>query len=398
MKRQREWMHVSLICLLLALGNGCVPKPWHSHADLNKVKIAEVCPLRQPQHAYPVHQSCEVTHVSQLPSLTDQTELVTDEQDTSPTEYGRNQAEDDQEQHEHAISQPVEILPPPPPDNDPKNKPTDSEYEDSDLTLDEVITSVRNHFPLLLAILQEQGITSGQLLAAQGAFDLYVRAADAGQVGTFDSHGVDLGIAQNLVWNGISYFAGYRHSLGDFPIYYGYRKTGDGGEFRFGLLIPLLANRPIDRRRATLRQAQIARAQADPVIGAQQIDFVRAASRAYWSWVAAGRRYQITRNVLRIAEERDQQLAEMVQRGAIPEFERIDNQRVIIERQSRLIASERAWQQASIGLSLYLRYPDGSPRLPHGNLLPERIPEPEPFDRTKMASDIELAFRYRPEL
>lgn len=266
------------------------------------------------------------------------------------------------------------------------------------LMLEEVVASVENNYPLLLAALQEQGISSGQLLAAQGAFDLYLRGREFWQAGTFDSHRISLGVDQNTAWNGASYFAGYRHSVGDFPIYYGDRKTGDGGEFRAGVLIPLLAGRAIDRRRATLQQAALTRALADPAIATQRLDFVRAASRAYWTWVATGRRYQVAQEVLKIAEDRDKQLAELVERGAVAEIERTDNQRVIVERQARLIAAERAWQQASIALSLYLRGEQGEPLIPPASRLPSEVADPLPVDRSRVSKDIEVALQQRPEL
>jgi outer membrane protein, heavy metal efflux system len=160
----------------------------------------------------------------------------------------------------------------------------------------------------------------------------------------------------------------------------------------------LMAGRAIDKRRATLQQAAISRNLADPVIAAQRLDFVRAASREYWTWVATGRRYQVAASVLKIAEDRDTQLAELVERGALAELERTDNQRVIVERQLRLIAAERAWQQASIALSLYLRGPDGEPQMPPATRLPKDVAEPQPFERTNLANDIELALVQRPEL
>ncbi|GIW92206.1 MAG: multidrug transporter [Pirellulaceae bacterium] len=279
--------------------------------------------------------------------------------------------------------------PPVPPDDRPQVRP---------LTLDEVIDSVQTHFPLLLAILQEQGITAGQLLSAQGAFDLKLKMQEYGQFGTFDSQRVTVGFEQYLPYQGISYFAGYRHSVGDFPIYYGDRKTADGGEWRAGLIIPLLANRVIDAQRAAVRKAEIGRALADPAIAGQRIDFVRAAARAYWSWVAAGQRYLITRAVLEIARQRDRQLEELVRRGAIAEIERVDNQRVIIEREARLIAAERVWQQASIALSLYLRNEVGLPVLPAAERLPAEFVEPVPLDRQQVLRDIEVALQQRPEL
>ncbi len=266
------------------------------------------------------------------------------------------------------------------------------------LALDELVASVETHYPLLLAALQDQGITSGQLLAAQGAFDLNLRGREFWQVGTYDSNRVSLGVDQNTDWNGVSFFALYRYSTGDFPIYYGDRKTGDGGEFRAGVLIPLLAGRAIDRRRATLQQAAISRAMVEPAVAAQRLDFVRAASRAYWTWVAVGKRWQVAQSVLKIAEDRDKQLAELVKAGALAMIERTDNQRVIVERQARVIAADRAWQQASIALSLYLRSPAGEPQVPSAARLPAEIPDPRPFDRTRVDQDIETALRQRPEL
>lgn len=268
----------------------------------------------------------------------------------------------------------------------------------SELELGDVVGSIENHYPLLAAALQEQGITSGQLVAAQGAFDVNLRARETGQLGTYPSQRITMGFDQNTDWNGASFFAGYRQSTGEFPIYYGDRKTGDGGEFRAGLSIPLLANREIDRRRTTLAQAEINRAMADPTIAAQRLDFVRAGSRAYWTWVAVGLRYRIARSVLKIAADRDSQLAEMVERGAVAQIERTDNKRVIVEREARLVIAERAWQQASIALSLYLRSPDGEPRIPSAASLPPFIPEPLPFDRSILARDVATALQHRPEL
>lgn len=291
--------------------------------------------------------------------------------------------------------------PPPPPRYLPPDRisgQSDSQAGGPPIGLEDVVASVNTHFPLLLAVIQEQGITSGQLLAEQGAFDLQLRAREFGQAGTYDSQRVQFGVDQNTAWNGLTYYAGYRQSVGDFPIYYGDRKTGDGGEFRAGVLIPLLANRAIDKRRASVRQAALTRALAEPAIAAQRLDFVRAASRSYWSWVAAGRRYQVAQAVLKLAEDRDRQLAEMVQQGAVAEIERTDNQRVIVERQARLIAAERVWQQASIALSLYLRTPAGDPQLPSAARLPKDVAEPRPIDRADVVRDTELALRRRPEL
>ncbi len=381
-------------CLLLAAASGCAGGPPHACA---KHDARNDYATKHSRAEQPAKQANVLIQASHMETPSGRMTALMQPRQTCLSLIKNKQKHEGVDTGEPQTTE--EVLPPPrplPPDT--VSGQDRSHASEQPLSLEEVVASVETNFPLLLAALQEQGITSGQLLAAQGAFDFNLRAREFWQVGTFDSHRINVGVDQNIAWNGLSYFAGYRHSVGDFPIYYGDRKTGDGGEFRAGVLIPLLANRAIDRRRATLRQAEIVRALADPTIAAQRIDFIRAASRAYWTWVAAGRRYQIAQDVLRIAEERDKQLAELVNRGAVAEFERTDNQRVIVERQARLIVAERTWQQASIALSLYLRGPGGEPHIPSVTRLPYEVPEPHPFDRASIPKDIELAFRYRPEL
>jgi hypothetical protein len=54
-----------------------------------------------------------------------------------------------------------------------------------------------------------------------------------------------------------------------------------------GLRIPLLRDGVIDERRAKLWQAKIDQELADPVILRQYLDFVRAATISYYTWLIA---------------------------------------------------------------------------------------------------------------
>lgn len=268
------------------------------------------------------------------------------------------------------------------------------------LELPEVLQSVEQHFPLLLAIEQERAIASGQRLAAEGAFDLTLRARGVTQGGTFPSDRFDVVAEQATPLYGATLFGGYRRGIGDFPVYYGDRQTAEGGEFRGGLMVPLLKDGPIDRRRATLRQAQITEALADPVVMRSRIDYFRAAARAYWNWVAAGEQYRVADALLRIARDRQAGLEEQLQKGQIAEFVVIDNRRLIVEREGNLITAERRFQQASFELSLYLRDPEGNPQLPLAVRLPRAFSGQEPPVPTteRLAADIETAYALRPEL
>jgi len=164
--------------------------------------------------------------------------------------------------------------------------------------------------------------------------------------------------------------------------------------------VPLLRDGPIDRRRASLRQAQIGEALADPVVQRARIDYFRAAARAYWNWVGAGELYQVAEALLRIARDRQAGLEEQFKRGQIAEFVVIDNRRLIVEREGLLISAERRLQQTAFDLSLFLRDPQGNPVVPAATRLPRSFAEQQPLppDAERLRADVETAYNLRPEL
>jgi outer membrane protein TolC len=180
-------------------------------------------------------------------------------------------------------------------------------------------------------------------------------------------------------------------------VYYGDRRTSDFGEFTAGATIPLLRDGPIDRRRAAVRRAELGIEIARLSAAQQRIELTRAAEHRYWDWVAAGKRMQIARDLLGIAVVRDVGLAVRVDRGDIPAFERIENNRAVQQRQAAVVATERALTQASIELSLFLRDADGKPVVPSPMRLPDGFPEPQAIDASSGARDVQLALKRRPE-
>jgi outer membrane protein, heavy metal efflux system len=271
---------------------------------------------------------------------------------------------------------------------------------DGPLQLPEVLNSVDQGFPLLLAIVEERTIASGQRLAAEGAFDTNLTARQFLTDGTYSSNRLDLLVEQASPLYGVNFFGGYRKADGEFPVYYGDRKTGENGELRGGIQIPLLRNGPIDRNRATLRQAQISESLADPVIQAARLGFLRAGAQAYWQWVASGARYRIDDELLKIARDRQTGIEASVKAGQRADIEAVDNRRSIIEREGRLIAAERAVQQAAIVLSLYYRDAAGNPLVPTAAQLPGAFIQlkPEAPKSELLKQDIETAYGNRPEL
>ena len=264
------------------------------------------------------------------------------------------------------------------------------------LPLEEVLSSVERHYPLLRAIEQERAIAGGRLVSTMGVFDLTLTASADGQGTTYDNFRGGLGVSQGLPVGGLGLFAGYRNGYGDFPTYNLGQKTAEGGEFRAGVSIPLLRDRAIDRPRATIQQAQIDTALAEPVIERQRLDFQRAAARTYWNWVATGQRLKVVESLVKLAVERDDQLKARVEAGPAANIERIDNQQNIALRNGVLVQAQRSFQQATIELSLFLRDPAGSPTLAGPDRLPT-FPEVQPVDLKGFDAALQTAFEMRPE-
>lgn len=264
--------------------------------------------------------------------------------------------------------------------------------------LADVLVSIDRHFPQIRAAEQERVVADGRRLSAQGPYDVNFRSEERFQDGTYDSQRYSAYFEQLTPFHGMSFFGGYRLGSGDYPVYYGDRKTADGGEFRAGAVLPLARDRAIDKQRADLAKTNIDRSLAEPNIHQTRLDTARAATRAYWSWVAAGQRLLITREVLRIAQDRDAQLGKRVAIGNLPRIERDDNRRAIVERQARLVFAERLFQQSAIALSLYLRDASGCLVVPPLTSLPNFLtPEPPPDPSTRQKA-LEQAMARRPEV
>lgn len=265
------------------------------------------------------------------------------------------------------------------------------------LELEEVIQSVHRSYPMLEAVLYNRNIAFGENLAAQGAFDLKLKGSSQnGPVGFYETYRQSVGLEQPTYWGG-SVFGGYRLGRGSFQPWYQERQTDEGGEFTTGVAVPLARNVDIDERRADLWRTSLERRLAEPEIQLQRIDFIRAASYAYWDWVAAGRRYEIAASLLDMAQQRNQAVQRKVETGDTEPPVLEDNRRLIFSREAKVIEARRKRQEAAIKLSLFYRDELGQPLLA-SDLQQADFPAPDVLNETALAEDIRAALSSRPEL
>jgi outer membrane protein TolC len=267
------------------------------------------------------------------------------------------------------------------------------------LTLETVTEAALLSFPGLIAAEQRKAVAAGEQLAAEGGFDTTLKMLSRWSVaGLYENQNYDLSIEQPTGLWGATFFGGWRRGTGNYPTYEGKSATANDGEFRGGVNVPLWRNGPIDRRRASLAQAELSQLIAGHDYDAALLELKRVTALRYWDWVFAGQRRTVARELLSVAERRDSGIRERATAGDIALIEATDNRRTILERRERLIAAERMLEQAAIQLSLYWRAPDGEPRLPAPEQLPSGFPEPAPPALADLSATIEEARQLRPEL
>ena len=267
------------------------------------------------------------------------------------------------------------------------------------LALQEVVDAALRAFPALLAAEQRKQTAAGELQTAQGGFDTVLKSQNRWSVtGLYENSQYDWLIEQPTSVMGSTFFGGWRRGTGSYPVYEGKSLTASDGEFRMGVNIPLWRNRDIDRRRASLQQAELGQLIAGHEFDQTLLDVRRQASHRYWDWVLAGIRLRTAEQLLRVAEQRNEGIKQRVAAGDLPEFEALDNQRAIIERQERRVAAQRLLEQSAIQLSLYWRDEQGQPQLPTQDLLPPDFPVQEPRIEHDFTTVLAIANAQRPEL
>lgn len=266
------------------------------------------------------------------------------------------------------------------------------------LTLEQVLESVEKQYPVVLGATKDVETAQGDITTSEGAFDLNWKNRFASLNGYYENYRFDSVIEKPLGPWGANIFAGYRIGAGSFAVYDEKALTLSQGEARFGFEISLWRNRRTDRRRTNFEKSRLALTASEATAVQARLESIRSASQRYWDWVAAGRRIAIYRALLTIAETRDKGLGERVRHGDVPEFERKDNERAILQRRAQLVTAERGLQQAAIELSLFRRDASGKPKEPLEAELPSDLPRQETVFQANLAADIETALKQRPEL
>lgn len=267
------------------------------------------------------------------------------------------------------------------------------------LSLPEVLESVDATHPDLEGARLDVEAAQGKAFAARGGWDPKLSVSSKwAPVGYYDTTTLDTSIRQATpVW-GAAVYAGYRLGWGNFPVYKGDLETRRAGELRAGIEVPLWRDGPIDARRAKISRTKLERQGAQAGVDAERLSVHRKAARAYWTWVAAGRRVRVAEGLLELARARQKALDAQVAAGSIEAIKRVDNERLVLSREAKLVAERRKFDKAAIDLSLHYRDRDQQPVRASLARVPESLPTPHPPDEKRLLRDIEQAQGQHPKL
>lgn len=267
------------------------------------------------------------------------------------------------------------------------------------LMLDEVLKTVKEQYPPLLAAWLQQDIANGRIRQAQGAFDpILASSIGVRPMNYYDGSYGELMVEKPFTQWGGEVYGGYRLSSGFLADYERKYRTADGGEAVLGVRVPLLRDGDFDKRRAAMGKSAVDRELANPKILKQYLDFHRAARISYFAWVSAGKKLAVAEDNLRIAKLRELSLQEQVKEGAIAPITEVDNRNLVVSREIGVLNARRAFENASIELSLFYRdLKTGDPILVDRSRLPDWFPKAEPLQKLDLINDRGRAAFRRPE-
>ena len=268
------------------------------------------------------------------------------------------------------------------------------------LSPEQVLDSVARHYPRILQRVAEINQAEARLLGAEGAFDLVFKANSFHWAeGFYDGQNVEASASRYLnAQGGAQVYGGYKLSDGDFPIYEDKRFTNTAGQLNLGVLYSLLRDREIDPRRFGITDAGLAVQGARFDLLLTRLGIAQKAMVAYWRWVALGQKREVYRELLSIAEKRNDGLAKEVEQGARARIVLTESLQNITQRKALLAKSDRDVAMAANELALFYRDNEGQPLFVSDANMPDYLPQPGPPDKNYELQNLNRLYSVRPEL
>jgi len=226
----------------------------------------------------------------------------------------------------------------------------------------EVLKSVEQSYPMIIEAKLKEKMARMDLRSRKGAFDLNLEGeTDIRLSGYYDSKSYSAKLVKPFRSLNSKVYLGYRIQEGEVPVYEGKSETLDNGEYLFGLELSLLRDRYMHTKMFKEVLAQLKVTESSNKLETVRMNIKHDALVVYWDWVATGKIYQIYRDLLTAAEQRENGLKRRHQRGDLAKIRIVENRQYITERRSQKVKAFQKFQNRSQELSLFYRNAQGQP-------------------------------------
>lgn len=231
----------------------------------------------------------------------------------------------------------------------------------NELALDELLLSVRTHFPSILRSKADVDIASAQTQAALGAFDVVLGTDLRSRLqGYYENFSTDTGLEKRIPLANAKIKSGYRQSGGDFPAYEGDWITQTYGELYVSGTFSLLENSSFDPSRYKLFSSEQKEKIAALKFELQLLKTQETAAKHYWDWVLHSQASKIYESLLNLAVSRTGGLETRHKKGDLAGIFLVENKTYILQRQVDFAQSVQDYQNSAAALSLFFRDPSGN--------------------------------------
>lgn len=221
------------------------------------------------------------------------------------------------------------------------------------LNYDTFIKQVIKNHPTLVQARIELQKASEKRLEKQGAFDPYIKGSSffnrfnnssaVGKAQQANEHSVFLNIPTRL---GAKIIAGAKISTGDIktPV----SPTGSGGEYYWGIELPLLQGLLMNTKIAAEKQALIAESMAQIIFQQKLLEQLTKANETYWAWRQATDSIHVVESLKDLADARLYQIKRKVEAGDLANIVAIEAQREVAKRNGQLAKAKRTFQKKTV--------------------------------------------------
>ena len=212
--------------------------------------------------------------------------------------------------------------------------------------------------PFIYSAVGKQYVDEARITTAMGSFDTQLSSQyDDKEYPISDGRYLDLTVAKP-VENGIEFLAGYRRAEGIQE--YNNIKTGDDGEYRVGVKVPVFALlNDMNYRKYSVESASFNAVESKFEAQNNLRKLYSSVYISYYTLLYYRELLKLEKTLLNKAKQRNSFSEKRVMAGALPKVVLLESQQQIINREQRLLATENSYHNAFKIFLQYLNLPKG---------------------------------------